>query len=207
MVFCIVSMGFMGCQGTGYTVNFDPHALGSASPTQNSSQQNLKILVQPFQDSRQEQQRIGSRTHLWGGATHFNAWDGNVGEGMADLAVEYLNQQQWEAYREPQDINAVSGSPDVILRGEVLSLETVAKSGFGFTRLDVGIRVRFEAKNTIDSSRVNMVLGANGTETVTFFNEKDVEQLTNLVGQDLFHQLFRDLTVKNKALHLKSDAP
>jgi hypothetical protein len=67
------------------------------------------------------------------------------------------------------------------------------------------MKVRFEAKNTVDGSTIRMVLGANGTDSVAVFDPKDVEQLTNLVAKDLFRQLFQDLTVKNRAFHLQSD--
>ncbi len=75
---------------------------------------------------------------------------------------------------------------------------------FGFTDVAVEIQVAFEAKNTVDGSTVRMVLGANGSDSVVTFEPKDVEQLLNLVVKDLFDQLFQDLTVKNKAFHLKS---
>jgi hypothetical protein len=85
-------------------------------------------------------------------------------------------------------------------------LKANAKSGFFFTDITVGMKVRFEAKNTVDGSTVRMVLGANGADTVTIFSPQDVEQLLNLVAKDLYKQLFQDLTVKNKAFRLKSDS-
>jgi uncharacterized lipoprotein YajG len=196
---------FTGCQGNGQTVNFDPHALSSPSPrTADVADDSLTIVVEPFLDSRPQQHRLGSRTHVWGGSTHFNAWNGNVSEGMATLAVEYLQQHQWRASQGVDDPTQTNPASDVILTGTVLSLKANAKSGFFFTDITVGMKVRFEAKNTVDGSTVRMVLGANGADTVTIFSPQDVEQLLNLVAKDLYKQLFQDLTVKNKAFRLKA---
>jgi len=206
MVF-ISSLGVVGCQGTGQTVNFDPHVSPSVMKAETNHDERLTILVEPFQDKRTQKNRIGSRTHFWGGATHFNVWNGNVSEGMANLALEYLQQRKWQASRSTTSETGTGGSPaDVILTGDILSLEANAKTGFGFTDIDVQIRVRFEAKNAVDGSTVRMMLGAKGTDTVyILFDPKDVEQLTNAVAKDLFNQLLRDLTVKDHAFHLTSE--
>jgi len=206
MMVLIATMGFVGCQGTGQTINFDPHVSPSTTKAEAYHDGSLTILVEPFRDSRPQKNRIGSRTHFWGGATHFNVWNGNVSEGMADLALEYLQQRKWQAsLAKTSEPGAGTPPADVILTGDILSFEANAKTGFGFTDIAVQIRVGFEAKNTVDGSTVKMVLGANGTDTVVTFDPKDVEELTNVVAKDLFNQLFQDLTVKDKALHLKSD--
>ena len=193
-----------GCQGTGLTINYEPRAL-STHPTNTATVQNeaLKIDVEPFQDARPQQHRLGSRTHFWGGATHFNAWNGNVGEGMANLAVQYLKQQQWQASLSDTGTESQNTPSDVTLKGTVLALNANAKSGFGFTDITVDMRVRFEAENTVDGSTIRMVLGANGSDSVIAFEPTDVDRLLNLVAKDLYKQLFQDLGVKNKAFHLR----
>ena len=198
------SMLLASCQGTGNTVNFEPRAL--VAPHANSAtveNEDLTILVKPFEDARPQQQRLGTRTHLWGGVTHFNAWNGQISEGMADLAIKYLQQRQWQASRGASDPKSENAAHDVTLSGTILSLNANAKSGFGFTDISVDMKVRFEAKNAVDGSTVRMVLGANGSDRVATFAPKDVEQLLNLVAKDLYQQLFQDLGVKNKAFHLK----
>ncbi len=196
------------CQGTGQTVNFDPHALSSHSPKAAAiNEESLTIVVEPFQDARPDQQRLGSRTHLWGGSTHFNAWNGNISEGMATLAIEYLQQRHWRASQLADDPTQANPASDVTLTGTVLSLDANAKSGFGFTDIVVDMKVRFEAKNKADGSKIRMVLGATGTDTVAVFSPQDVERLLNLVAKDLYNQLFQDLKVKNKAFHLQSGSP
>lgn len=204
LLILISSVLLASCQGTGNTVNFEPRAL--VSPHSNSAtvqNDDVTILVNPFEDARPLQQRLGARTHLWGGVTHFNAWNGQISEGMADLAIKYLQQRQWQASRGASDPKSENAAHDVTLTGTILSLNANAKSGFGFTDISVDMKVRFEAKNAVDGSTVRMVLGANGSDTVATFAPKDVERLLNLVAKDLYQQLFQDLGVKNKAFHLK----
>ena len=188
-----------GCQGSGQTVNFEPRALAS-QPTRVAAvhENDLTIVVEPFEDARPQQHRLGSRTHMWGGVTHFTAWNGQISEGMADLAIEYLQERQWRASKSTAETNS-----DVIVKGTILSLNANAKSKPGATDITVDMKVRFEAKNKVDGSTVRMVLGANGSDSVAFFAPKDVERLINLVAKDLYQQLFQDLIVKNKAFQIR----
>ena len=202
----LFALTLSGCQGTGQMHNFDLRALPS-SPARSEAfhDDSMKILVKAFQDNRAQTERIGRRTHVPGGITQFNAWNGNVGEGMADLTVEYLTQRKWQAVRDQSTPDAPAPPSDVILSGDVLLFEANAKSSFFGTDIEVKMKVGFEAKNLSDGSTLRMVLGANGTDNVLTFDPKDVERLTNLVAKDLFNQLFQDLTVKDKAFHLKSE--
>jgi len=200
----IGSVLLASCQGTGNSVNFDPRALvASHSNSATVQGDDLTILVEPFQDARPQQQRLGSRTHLWGGVTHFNAWNGNITEGMTNLAIEYLKQRQRQVSRGIAAQKGEAPSSDITLTGTVLTLDANAKSGFGFTNIAVDMKVRFEAKKKVDGSTVRMVLGAKGSDTVAVFDPKDVERLINLVAKDLYQQLFQDLRLKNKAFQLQ----
>ncbi|WP_447971348.1 hypothetical protein [Nitrospira sp. M1] len=201
IVFILALCTLPGCQGTGEMVNFNLRPMPSnLHAGEDVHDDTLRIAVSPFQDKRQEQSRIGKRTHFWGGTTQFNAWNGQIGEGMADLAVAYLQQRKWHTTQATEE-----NLSNVILSGEVLKLETQAKSGFGFTDIQVSMQVRFEAKNMSDGSTVRTSLGANGSDTVILFSPKDVETLTSDVAKELFDQLFRDLTVKDRAFHLRSN--
>ena len=188
-----------GCRGSGQTVNFEPRALASQPARVAAVHENdLTIVVEPFEYARPQQHRLGSRTHMWGGVTHFTAWNGQISEGMADLAIEYLQERQWRASKSTAETNS-----DVILKGTILSLNANSKSRPGATDITVDMKVRFEAKNKVDGSTVRMVLGANGSDSVAFFAPKDVERLINLVAKDLYQQLFQDLIVKNKAFQIR----
>ena len=204
----IIILFLSGCQGTGKVVNFDLEALpANTKQLEAYHDDSLIIAVDDFKDVRPEKKRIGTRTHFWGGVTHFNAWNGDIGSGMANLGLEYLKQRQWNAMRTTPGNAASPSNPDVTLTGRVLTFETRAKSGFGFTKIDVVLKVGFEAANAVDGSSVRMVLGSNGTDTVVFFDPDDIRDLTNHVAKELFDQLFRDLTVTDRAFRLKSQQP
>jgi len=191
--------------GTGEVINLDVKPL-STPPREHTDPMNesLVIGVDSFKDGRPDTKRIGVRTHLWGGVTNFNAWNGEIGDGMANLAVAYLKQTGWNTSRISGSGSSASNSPDAILSGKVLTWNSRAKSGFGFTKIDVTLQVLFEVTNKRDGSTVRMVLGSNGSESVVFFDSEDVEKLTNQVAKQLFEQLFRDLKVKDGMFHLGS---
>ncbi len=191
-----------GCMGTGEVVNLDVEPL-STPPREHTDPVNesLVIAVDTFKDGRSDTKRIGVRTHLWGGVTNFNAWNGEIGDGMANLTVAYLKQDGWNVSRSG---SSASNSPDATLSGKVLTWNSRAKSGFGFTKIDVTMKVLFEVTNEGDGRPVRMVLGSNGSSTVVFFDSDDVQTLTNEVAKRLFEQLFRDLTVKDGMFRLSS---
>jgi hypothetical protein len=191
--------------GTGEVVNLNVEPLSTA-PREHTDPMNesLVIAVDTFKDGRPDTKRVGVRTHFWGGITNFNAWNGEIGDGMANLAVAYLKQNGWNASRGSGNGSSATNSPDAILSGKVLTWNSRAKSGFGFTEIDVTMKVLFEVTNERDGSTVRMVLGSNGSETVVFFDSEDVRTLTNQVAKQLFEQLFRDLSVKDGMFHLSS---
>ena len=194
-----------GCQGTGEVINLTPKPLTVSSKQKKGlPDKSLSIGVETFKDAREQKKRIGIRTHFWGGITNFNAWNGEIGDGMAKLAVAYLKQDKWNVKRLKSGAGPNSTKPDVTLTGQVLTLKTRAKSGFGFTQIDVNLKVLFEVENAKDGSTVRLVLGSNGTDSVVFFDPRDVEMLTSQVAKELYLQLFRDLTVKNGGLRLRS---
>ncbi|UCE62991.1 MAG: hypothetical protein JSU59_08935, partial [Nitrospirota bacterium] len=191
----IVGLLLPGCMGTGEVINLEVQPLRTpAVEHTDPMNEALVIAVDTFKDGRPDTKRVGVRTHFWGGITNFNAWNGEIGEGMANLSVAYLKQHNWNASR--LGGSSASSSPDATLSGKVLTWDSRAKSGFGFTEIDVTMKVLFEVTNEKDGSTVRMVLGSNGSDTVVFFNSEDVRTLTNQVAKQLFEQLFRDLKVK-----------
>ena len=198
----IVGSLLPGCMGTGETVNLNVQPLATA-PHEHPDPMNeaLVIAVDSFKDQRPDTKRVGVRTHFWGGVTNFNAWNGEIGDGMAKLAVAYLKQHGWNVSKNGA---SATGSPDATLSGKVLTWDSRAKSGFGFTEIDVTMKVLFEVTNKKDGSTVRMVLGSNGSDTVVFFDSEDVRVLSNQVAKQLFEQLFRDLKVKEGVFRLSS---
>ena len=201
----IAGLLLTGCMGTGKVINLDIKPLPTSSRDKKAPpDESLLIVVDPFKDVREDTTKIGLRTHFWGGITKFNAWNGEIGDGMANLTLAYLKQDGWNAHRGGASGTAANPNPDVNLTGQILTWKTRAKSGFGFTQIDVELKVLFEVANAKDGSTVRMVLGTNGTDTVVFFDPQDVQKLTSQAAKQLFQQFFRDLTVKDGTFRLKT---
>jgi len=192
--------------GTGEVINLEINPLPTSSSRDKKAprDESILIVVDAFKDVRKDKKKIGLRTHFWGGITNFNAWNGEIGDGMANLTLAYLKQDRWNATRSNANGTSAQHTPDVNLTGQVLTWNTLAKSGFGFTQIDVELKVLFEVANAKDGSTVRIVLGTNGTDTVVFFDPEDVQKLTSQVAKQLFEQLFRDLTVKDGTFRLSS---
>lgn len=200
----LLPMIFTGCAGKGEIIDLDLQAL-PLRKTQHMAPPNAPpIYVLTFEDARPVTDRLGVRTHLGGGLTYFTVWGGEVGKGMASLAVEYLQQRGWKATWLRDESQAAALTKGVILSGRILSFAANAKSRFFATDIDVDLKVAFSAKNVTDGSTVRMVLGSNGTETVMIFNPEDVRDLANEVVQELFEELFQDLVIQDGMLRLRS---
>ncbi|HZH48423.1 MAG TPA: hypothetical protein VFD86_01520, partial [Nitrospira sp.] len=64
----VLSLGLLassGCGGSGQTFYLD--VLPKQQPAQMADPETVKIVIEPFEDRRVEKNRIGMRTHLWGG--------------------------------------------------------------------------------------------------------------------------------------------
>ena len=93
---CCVAVGLallLGCAGTGEMVSLN---LQTQQPFAQSSQtEPLKIVIEPFEDSRTDRSKIGQRTHLGGGVTNFNVNGGAPGVTIAEALAETLRQRGW----------------------------------------------------------------------------------------------------------------
>ena len=189
----IVLLG--GCQGTGELINLDLHALQSSTqPTA----QNIHVAVQPFQDLRQQTDQIGLQTHWAGGATYFTAWDGKIGKGMAQTAVEYFQQQGWTT--ELADAN--TNSADVVLIGKITDFSAEVNSHFWCNELNVHMELLLEAQNRQDGSSTKISVISDGNDTSLAFEPVDLEKLANAVLKDAFRQFLNDTHIKGKTIKM-----
>ncbi|RMH33400.1 MAG: hypothetical protein D6690_12275 [Nitrospirae bacterium] len=200
----LIAAGLSGCAGKGEIIDLDLQALPIRNTEYMAPPNAPPIYVLTFEDARPVTDRLGVRTHWGGGLTYFTVWGGEMGKGMASLAVEYLQQRGWQATWLRDKAQADALTKGVILSGRILSFAANAKSRFLATDIDVDVKVAFSARNVIDGSTVRMVLGSNGTETVMVFDPEDVRDLTNEVIQELFEELFQDLVIQDGTLRLRS---
>jgi hypothetical protein len=197
-VFCLAFLG--GCAGAGEVLPLDLHALPRAGQT-TTDQQPLTVLVVPFEDRRSDKGWVGTRTHLWGGTTHFDLLRGQSGEVLGKVFAEYLRQHGWRAFvgtEAPSD-----QKPDVMLRGQVHDLVAHAKSRFGSTKITARAKLALQVLNMADGSAPRLALNGARTESVIWFEPQDVEALINEVLRESFEKLLADTKVEGRTLQVR----
>jgi cellobiose-specific phosphotransferase system component IIB len=164
------------------------------------------FLVVPFEDLRPQKNRLGMRTHFWGGVTYFDVSGGKPGDLLAHVVAEYLKQKGWRAKVEQIGQTGVSesgGKPDVRLTGQVQEFSTNAKSRFGSTEITVKLKVMLQGVNASDGSTAKLTLEGTRTSTVIWFEPEDVQALVTATLKEGLEKLFGDVKVEAKSLRLK----
>lgn len=191
-----------GCQSAGPMINVHIKAIELPSEQMRGAAKNLRILVESFEDARTNKEVLGTWIHSWGRETSFNAWNGEIGQGIAQVAVEYLQQKGWQASLGQSRATSSRNNPDVTLSGKILDLQIQAQSGSLSTQIDVTAKVEFHLKNLVDASTLQLAHGASGTKTVLSFEPEDAEELVNRVLARTFAQLLEGTHVEGRALRL-----
>ena len=160
-----------GCAGSGQMVSLD--VVPKLPPAQALASDPVKIVIEPFEDRRADQGKLGYRTHLGGGVTYFNVAGGKVGDTAAETMAETLRQQGWQRRgwdaRVVQTGVAVSGA-DILVTGEVLELTAHAKSRFFSTVITTECRMLIKASNLKDGSvTTNTLTSAAFARSITVF--------------------------------------
>jgi hypothetical protein len=194
-------MALVGCGGKGETVNVliqpIPGKLMSA-PARPTT-----ILVNGFVDAREKKERLGARTHLWGGETYFNVPGGKPGDVVAEGIAGFLKEKGAETWLATPGHPAPKGTPDVTLSGQVQELNVNAKSGFMHTEVFVSMKVSLLANNH-DGSSTRMSLQGSSTETVFMFDPEDVQTLINQTLADSLEKLYGDVRIEKGIWKTKS---
>lgn len=196
----IVALALAGCAGTGEVVTLDlqPVPPGSTPAIQNEDA--LRVLVEEFADKRPAKERLGVRTHVWGGVTNFDLPGGKVGPVMAKTVADYLTHRGWKA--RPAGAGGVD-HPDVVITGEIAEFAVAVKSRFFSTKIAVALKMELHAVNASDKSRTRLTLEGSRTDTVFWFDEEDVQRLVNQTVQESLERMVADVKVEHRTLRLK----
>jgi hypothetical protein len=198
-LFCLVS-AVTSCAGKGETVLLNIHAISSKQES-SGSERPLTVAVRPLEDLRAEKSGLGTRTHLWGGTTHFNVAGGTIGEVVSRVLIDHLRQHGWNAYLSTGA--AVEEKPDVTLKGQIQDLVANAKSGVGSTKITVGVKVALQGQNAADGSTARLALNGAGEQRVFLFEPTDVQRMVNEVLGESFEKLLTDTKVVDRTLQVK----
>jgi hypothetical protein len=192
-----------GCVGTGKTFYLDLEQKQAAAPYQEAEP--VRVVIEPFEDRRQENNWLGVRTHLWGGVTYFNVVGEKPGEVIAQALADRLKTRGWKG--RPWTVRMASGGAaagpndtDIVISGRLLDFSANAKSRFFSTVVSTSSKMVITAKNLADQSTTIRTVEGAERDTVFWFNETDVQQLLVSTLKDSIDRYIEDTTINQKTL-------
>ena len=189
-----------GCVGKGETRYLDVRTPTAAAPS--PEQEPVKIVIEPFEDRRDDKTRVGQRTHLWGGTTLFNVAGERPGEVIAQALADRLKNRGWRGRPWKVQVGRSADAPDadIIISGQVQEFSATAKSRVFSTVINASNKFSIQARNVGDSSTtIRSVEGAQRT-TVFWFAEEDVQELLAATLKDGIDRFIADTMVADRAL-------
>jgi hypothetical protein len=193
----------VGCGGTGKTFYLDLHQKQAAA--QFMEPEPVRIVIESFEDRRLEKNRLGLRTHLWGGVTYFNVAGERPGDVITQALVDRLKTRGWKD--RAWTVRAVSSGDvtnlndaDIVISGQLLDFSANARSRLFSTVVNTSSKLVITARNISDQSLT--IRGVEGAqrETVVWFSEEDVQELLAATLKDGIDRFLADTTIEHKAL-------
>jgi uncharacterized lipoprotein YajG len=191
----------VGCAGTGEVIPLKIQALPSVRSI-NQNLQDIKVLVEPFEESAGIDQ-LGVRTHLGGGQTTFTAQGGRLGLIMARVVADNLKSMGFQVWVRTPTEQDLPEKPDITITGQVQQLSAQARSRFFSTKMTVKVKVVIQAANASDRSAVRLNLEGTRENTVFWFEPGEVQELVNRTLQENLDRLLADVRVQDRALLTK----
>ena len=192
-----------GCAGTGKTVYLNLQQKQAAAQYQEPEP--VRIVIETFEDRRLEKNRLGLRTHLWGGVTYFNVVGEQPGDVIAQALVDRLTARGWKDRAWTVRV-ASSGAvtnlndADIVISGQLLDFSANAKSRLFSTVVNTSSKMVITARNLGDQSTTTRGVEGAQRDTVVWFSEDDVQQLLAATLKDSIDRYLVDTTIEQKAL-------
>lgn len=192
-----------GCAGTGKTVYLNLQQKQAAA--QYLEPEPVRIVIETFEDRRPEKNRLGLRTHLWGGVTYFNVAGEQPGDVIAQALVDRLTARGWKDRAWTVRV-ASSGAvtnlsdADIVISGQLLDFSANAKSRLFSTVVNTSSKMVITARNLGDQSTTTRGVEGAQRDTVVWFSEDDVQQLLAATLKDSIDRYLYDTTIEQKAL-------
>ncbi|MEP6932749.1 MAG: hypothetical protein ABI988_02215 [Nitrospirota bacterium] len=201
----IVGIGLLGiilaagCAGKGERIDLNfPIASGAGGKVVATS--SPTVAIQPFEDHRTNRSHLGTRSHLWGGESHFSLSNGTIGEATAQAFADYLTGKGW-------NVTVARGhgarEADMTITGSLLDVGVDAKSGIGQTTLTAKNRIIVQVQNHTDGSQVRETLIGAGTNQVFWFDPEDAQALLNELYNKNFEKFVMDTKLDGTILKLR----
>ncbi len=192
-----------GCGGTGKTFYLDLQQ--KQAVVQYQEPEPVRVVIEPFEDRRLENNWLGVRTHVWGGVTYFNVVGERPGGVVAQALGDRLKTRGWKG--RPWMVRMGSGEApsslndtDIVISGQLLEFSAGAKSRFFSTVVNTSSKMVITARNLGDQSTTIRTVEGAERDTVFWFNEADVQQLLASTLKDCIDRYIDDTTIDQKAL-------
>ena len=188
------------CGGSGQTFYLD--VLPQQQPVQQAEPEGLKIVIEPFEDRRADKNRIGMRTHLWGGTTHFNVVGEKPGQVYANALADRLRAAGWLNRSWDVRVAPAGSTPnaDIVISGQIFEFAANAKSRMFSTYLTTSNKLTITARNNVDRSSTSRSLEGAQSDTVVWFSEDDLKRLMTATVKDTIDRYLADTTISQRAV-------
>ena len=193
----------VGCGGTGKTYYLDLQQ--KQAPAQFTELEQVRIVIEPFEDRRLERSRLGLRTHVWGGVTYFNVTGEQTGDAIAQALADRLKTRGWKD--RPWTVRVASSGAvanlndtDIVISGQVLDFSANAKSRPFSTVVTTSSKLVIVAKNISDQSSTTRSVEGAQRDTVVWFNNDDVQQLLAETLKDDIDRYLAETMIEHKVL-------
>jgi hypothetical protein len=189
-----------GCGGSGQTSHLD--VLPQQQPVQQAEPSGLKIVIEPFEDRRADKQKMGMRTHLWGGVTNFNVTGEKPGEVYAQALADRLRAAGWHDRSWDVRVAPAGSAPnaDIVISGQLFEFAANAKSRMFSTYLTTSNKLTIMARNAVDHSITSRSFESAQSDTVVWFSEDDVKRLMTATIKETLDRYLADTTISQRAL-------
>ncbi len=189
-----------GCAGSGEVRYLDLHSKPLVA--QSGNIESVTIAIEPFEDRRPEKGHVGTRSHLWGGATYFNVTGDHPGEVIAQALAERLKTRGWHdrAWNVRVLPAGLAKDADIVISGQVQQFSANAKSRVFSTTISTNSKLTVQARNRSDNSTTTRSVENSQKRTVFWFSDSDVEELLTGTLADAIDRLVADTQIEQRAL-------
>ena len=188
------------CVGNGEVipvkVALKPSAVGVAP----SGGGGATVALLPFEDSRAERSRLGTRHSVWGSRMDFAPQGGGPGETTAQALASYLASKGWRAQ---YMTTSMAGDTDVVISGRILDLSVNANGSLGGTEVTAKNKLLVQAKNRADGSSLTETIGHSGNYHVFWFEQEDGEDILADVLEKNFEKFVANTKIDGKTIRFR----
>jgi YajG family uncharacterized lipoprotein len=189
-----------GCAGKGEVRYLDLHTKPPVA--QPGGMESVIIAIEPFEDRRMDKNRVGMRSHLWGGMTYFNVSGEQPGQLIAQALADRLKARGWRdrAWNVRVVPAGSATDADIVVTGQVHQFSANAKSRVFSTAIITNSKVTVQARNQADKSTTIRSVEGSQSRTVFWFDEDDVQELLAATLRDDIDRLIADTTIDQRSL-------